>query len=309
MSLVVAIDELKPDQVKRKGVLGEGSVLNSHFCRSSIENPHTPSAYLNQNDPGRRSSPHFHAADQFQIIVEGKCKFGRHDATPYTVHFTRAYTPYGPLLADKETGFGFMTLRSRYDPGQQRLSDSLDKLKKIPDRRPWQISRKVTFPPQGSGVNLQEIPDIKDEQGLFACALTMAPNTRMVAPDPSGGDGQFVVVVKGSLVHDNRERKRLVVAFVMPDENAFQIQAGAQGLQALILNLPQVKPRAVDTKVPASVAGFKKWQCALCSFSYDEALGMPEEGIPAGTLWQDVPETWGCPDCSASKVDFQMIEV
>ena len=34
---------------------------------------------------------------------------------------------------------------------------------------------------------------------------------------------------------------------------------------------------------------------------------MPGEGIAPGTRWQDVPETWGCPDCSASKGDFQMM--
>ena len=33
---------------------------------------------------------------------------------------------------------------------------------------------------------------------------------------------------------------------------------------------------------------------------------MPEEGITPGTRWEDVPETWTCPDCSSSKSDFQM---
>ncbi|MCR7571742.1 rubredoxin, partial [Pseudomonas aeruginosa] len=27
----------------------------------------------------------------------------------------------------------------------------------------------------------------------------------------------------------------------------------------------------------------RKWQCVVCGFIYDEALGLPEEGIPAGT--------------------------
>jgi rubredoxin len=51
------------------------------------------------------------------------------------------------------------------------------------------------------------------------------------------------------------------------------------------------------------------WQCLLCSFSYDEAAGMPEEGIAPGTRWADVPETWTCPDCSANKSDFDMVVV
>ncbi len=52
----------------------------------------------------------------------------------------------------------------------------------------------------------------------------------------------------------------------------------------------------------------KKWRCKVCDFLYDEALGLPEEGIPAGTRWEDVPEDWGCPDCGAEKGDFEMEE-
>ena len=36
---------------------------------------------------------------------------------------------------------------------------------------------------------------------------------------------------------------------------------------------------------------------------------MPEEGIAPGTRWADVPDTFGCPDCSAKKADFEMIEL
>ncbi|HAV73436.1 MAG TPA: rubredoxin, partial [Limnobacter sp.] len=42
---------------------------------------------------------------------------------------------------------------------------------------------------------------------------------------------------------------------------------------------------------------------------YDEAAGMPSEGIPAGTLGADVPADWLCPDCGVAKSDFEMVEV
>ena len=61
--------------------------------------------------------------------------------------------------------------------------------------------------------------------------------------------------------------------------------------------------------VPSEKATLRKWQCELCAFVYDEAVGMPEDGITAGTRWEDVPESWTCPDCGASKSDFQMVEV
>jgi rubredoxin len=52
----------------------------------------------------------------------------------------------------------------------------------------------------------------------------------------------------------------------------------------------------------------RKWVCLNCGYIYDEAIGDPAAGLPAGTRWEDVPEHWMCPDCGASKSDFEMIE-
>ncbi len=51
----------------------------------------------------------------------------------------------------------------------------------------------------------------------------------------------------------------------------------------------------------------KKWMCILCGFVYEEALGIPDEGIAPGTRWEDVPADWTCPHCSATKADFEMV--
>lgn len=53
----------------------------------------------------------------------------------------------------------------------------------------------------------------------------------------------------------------------------------------------------------------KMWMCLVCGWIYDEAQGQPEEGIPPGTRWEDIPDDWRCPDCGVSKADFEMIEV
>lgn len=54
---------------------------------------------------------------------------------------------------------------------------------------------------------------------------------------------------------------------------------------------------------------YKRYICVICGFIYDEALGWPEDGIAPGTTWEEVPENWFCPDCGASKEDFEMIEL
>jgi rubredoxin len=53
----------------------------------------------------------------------------------------------------------------------------------------------------------------------------------------------------------------------------------------------------------------KRYFCLLCGFIYDESLGLPDEDIPAGTAWEDIPVNWRCPECGAVKMDFEMIEV
>jgi rubredoxin len=59
----------------------------------------------------------------------------------------------------------------------------------------------------------------------------------------------------------------------------------------------------------ALTAAMKKWQCFFCGFIYDEALGLPEDGIPPGTAWADIPADWVCPHCGVGKSDFMMLEV
>ena len=71
-------------------------------------------------------------------------------------------------------------------------------------------------------------------------------------------------------------------------EQPFCIQAGPDGLEALIVNFPRGEPSLAETKA-ISASAFRKWRCVLCGFVYDETLGLPEEGIPAGTRWAEGP--------------------
>ena len=53
----------------------------------------------------------------------------------------------------------------------------------------------------------------------------------------------------------------------------------------------------------------KRYLCLICGLIYDESEGWPDDGIDPGTKWEDVPDTWVCPDCGATKDDFDMIEL
>jgi rubredoxin len=48
-----------------------------------------------------------------------------------------------------------------------------------------------------------------------------------------------------------------------------------------------------------------KYMCESCGFIYDPEIGDPDGGIPPGTQFEDIPETWFCPVCGARKRDFE----
>ncbi|ASW02019.1 rubredoxin [Paraburkholderia aromaticivorans] len=58
----------------------------------------------------------------------------------------------------------------------------------------------------------------------------------------------------------------------------------------------------------ASADDLKQWVCVICGWVYDEAAGLPEEGIAPGTRWADVPADWRCPLCDVGKEDFALVE-
>ena len=55
-------------------------------------------------------------------------------------------------------------------------------------------------------------------------------------------------------------------------------------------------------------APYRKYRCTVCEHVYDEAVGDPDAGLQAGTRWADVPESWYCPDCGATKADFEPVD-
>ena len=50
---------------------------------------------------------------------------------------------------------------------------------------------------------------------------------------------------------------------------------------------------------------FRKFHCLICDHVYDEALGDPAAGLAPGTRFEDIPDNWVCPECGATKADFQ----
>jgi rubredoxin len=49
----------------------------------------------------------------------------------------------------------------------------------------------------------------------------------------------------------------------------------------------------------------EKYVCTVCGYIYDEEVGDPDNGVEAGTKFEDVSEDWVCPLCGVPKSDFE----
>lgn len=52
----------------------------------------------------------------------------------------------------------------------------------------------------------------------------------------------------------------------------------------------------------------KRYRCIVCDHIYDPAEGDPAADIAPGTAFDDIPDDWACPECGATKSDFEPIE-
>ena len=50
-----------------------------------------------------------------------------------------------------------------------------------------------------------------------------------------------------------------------------------------------------------------KYVCNPCGWIYDPAVGDPENGIEAGTTFENLFDDWACPLCGAGKEEFEKI--
>lgn len=85
-------------------------------------------------------------------------------------------------------------------------------------------------------------------------------------------------------MHGAKEHRSLSIVFVAHDEGAFTAQAGASGLEGIVLNFPP--------PVHPTVKKLQTMACKLCSFVYDQGEGYKPDQIRPDTPWEEIPETW-----------------
>ncbi len=203
-----------------------------------------PMAFLVEKEPGAIVKPHFHSADQYQVIVQGGGKMGIHDVASVAVHYTDRYSAYGPIIAAEE-GVSWFTLRNAWDPGARYMPAHRLQLREA--RARWQ-HREATCGPFGalsdaersaltSVTGSEVIETTKD--GLGTWRYTVPANGSIGGPEPATGGGQFWLVTSGSACVPGGSLLPVnSCVFVGPDDAAATLIAGPMGADLLCMQFP-----------------------------------------------------------------------
>lgn len=262
-----------------------------------------PQCFRVEQPPGSVVEPHFHVADEFQLIALGGGRLGRHGLAELDIHYAGAYTPYGPIVADAEDGVVYFTLRPRRDPGALFLPAEREKLK--PAIKRFFMAEQDTGAVEPTALAALESPSLvaaygPDVTSAAAWRATLGAGQRLTPPKP-GGDGYFIIVTGGGWVYQGEILPQWSCGFAAQGETPPELLAGPNGLDAVIMQFP-TRARVAEIEKPT---GADAHECPLCGFVYTAANGLAEDGIAPGTAFADLPEDWTCPNCDAAKFEFE----
>jgi hypothetical protein len=200
-----------------------------------------PQGFLVHQPPNAVTPAHFHEPNQFQVFVGGNGRMGAVPAMPLTVQYANGHTPYGPIVAGDE-GVEYFTLRQRWDPGAKYLPASRHLLRKGNQRTRLKGGIKVADGAERQARVTPSVETIMNEEadGLAAWMWRLGPSGEALLPDPSRSGGQYLIVAAGTLRSDGSSLDRLSTVYITPEEPAYTVKAGADGLDLLVLQFPRL---------------------------------------------------------------------
>jgi len=204
-----------------------------------------PMAFLVEKDPHALVKPHFHQADQYQVIVQGGGRLGTHDVGTVAVHYTDAWSAYGPIVAADE-GISWFTLRNAWDSGARYMPSARDQLRAARLQNLQHREATSAPMPAAAAADLARTSDVsctavieQTTDGMATWRYRLPPDATLSGPDPRQGGGQFWIVLSGSATTDGTALlPPNSCVFVAPYDSAQAVTAGTGGAEALCLQFP-----------------------------------------------------------------------
>ncbi len=199
-----------------------------------------PVAYLVEFDADTLIKPHFHQADQFQLVVSGSGTFGPQPLSAVSFHYSSAYTVYGPIRAEQQ-GLGYFTLRNGWDSGARWMPGQRDLWRSASRPRREVLAESMAID-SAPAAELRE-PVVRDmlqqPDGLAGRLYRIPPGHGVTGPAPGDGRGQFWVVTGGAIEDGGKQLGPLSCVWVAPHEAAYSPRAAAAGADLIMVQFPK----------------------------------------------------------------------
>ncbi|MGA3401808.1 MAG: hypothetical protein ABSC95_21555 [Acetobacteraceae bacterium] len=202
-----------------------------------------PMAFLVEKEAGAVVRPHFHQADQFQVVVQGGGRLGRHDIGTVAVHYTDAWSAYGPILAAGE-GVAWFTLRNTWDPGAKYMPSARSELRAARARYQHRESTSGPLAPWsdaelGRLAAVEHLTEMETADGMASWRFRLPAAATATGPDPGYGGGQFWLVLAGNASCAGAAPLPVEsCVFVGPEDAALSMTAGPAGAELLCVQFP-----------------------------------------------------------------------
>jgi hypothetical protein len=167
---------------------------------------------------------------------------GLHDTGSVAVHYTDAFSAYGPIVAAGD-GIAWFTLRPGWDPGAKYMENPENRaeLRAARGRHTHWETTTDPVPPLGdaalrSTISISCERVLEGEHGLATWRYRLPPGATLTGPDPTVSGGQFWLVLAGTLSTAGSAPLGVnSTIFVGPDDGALAATAGLGGAEALCL--------------------------------------------------------------------------
>lgn len=236
--------ELMQKQRRRAMRLANGTdFFRGEYLQAPPDAELSPQSFLVEQAANSTILSHFHIQNQFQVVVGGSGSLGRHMLKPLAVHYAGAYTGYGPVVAGPK-GLHYMTLRPMSDPGANFLPEARGALVRGPKRHYTSEALPRLKADELRALRAPRVTDIEplQDDGLAVVQYALPPHASCAALAPATGGGQFMLVVGGSLRHGDATLAFCENLFISADEPAYELHAGEQGAEVLLLQCPPRDP-------------------------------------------------------------------
>jgi hypothetical protein len=199
-----------------------------------------PEGFLVELPENSRNGAHFHDCPQFQLFFPSDgAWYQRHPFGGLVVHFSDAYTTYGPFGTDTAQ-LDFYTLRPRHSTMTGFMPWAREQLVEKGGRNvhaPVPAGNPSSVSP-GEITTEQVLPI--DRDGFGAKLVVAGPGTDItVEPCDARNGGQYVCVVSGAILQEGHKSGERSLAWVAPGEGAFTVQSDAKlGCSLLVMQFP-----------------------------------------------------------------------